>query len=137
MLCVEDYIDALKWAEGLGGSGALIARTDANAAAIAQWVDGCDMIGFLANDEACRSTTSICLKFAGTRFADMDDDAMRAVQKRLVAMLEAEGVGFDLGAYRDSPPGLRLWAGATVDTSDLEALFPWVEQALNEILDEQ
>jgi len=124
MLCVEDYLVALDWAESVGGLPGLIERADNNYSAIAQFVDEHDWIEFLATDPAVRSTTSVCLKFTDDRIADGAAFA-KAVAKRL----EAEGVGLDMGAYRDAPPGLRIWCGSTVETSDVAALMPWIEWA--------
>ncbi|MEX5727575.1 phosphoserine aminotransferase [Rhodovulum iodosum] len=124
MLAVEDYLVALDWAKGLGGLPALMARADANAAAVQAFVDARDWIENLAVDPATRSNTSVCLKFTDARIADGAAFA-KAVAKRL----EAEGVALDVGAYRDAPPGLRIWCGATVETSDIEALMPWIEWA--------
>jgi phosphoserine aminotransferase len=119
MLCVEDYIAALEWAKGLGGLGALMARADANAAAVQRWIDARDFAANLARAPETRSNTSVCL----TLKAD------ESVPKKMVKLLEAEGVAYDIGSYRDAPPGLRIWCGATVETSDLEALMPWLDWA--------
>ena len=124
MLAVEDYLNCLKWAREVGGLQGLIARADANAAVVAGFVAERDWIGFLATDPATRSNTSVCLKFTDPRIADGAAFA-KAVAKRL----EAEGVALDIGAYRDAPPGLRIWCGGTVETSDLEALMPWLDWA--------
>ena len=125
MLCVADWLFALDWAERLGGLNVLIARADANAAALDRWVQGADWIGHLARDPAIRSNTSICLQFA-----DPSDEASnRARQKALAKLLEAEGAAYDVAAYRDAPPGLRIWCGATVDTADIQALAPWLDWA--------
>ena len=124
MLCVEDYLQALTWAKSVGGLSGLIARADANAKAIADFVDAHDWIDHLAVDPATRSNTSVCLKFTDDRILDGAAFA-KAVAKRL----EAEGVALDIGAYRDAPAGLRIWCGATVETSDLEALCPWLDWA--------
>ncbi|MGR3342699.1 MAG: phosphoserine transaminase [Paracoccaceae bacterium] len=124
MLVVEDYLQALNWARSAGGLSGLIARTDANSSVLETFCTSHDWIEFLAEDPATRSTTSVCLKFTDTRIADGAAFA-KAVAKRL----DAEGVAFDIGAYRDAPPGLRIWCGATVETSDLEALMPWLEWA--------
>ncbi|MCA8881028.1 MAG: phosphoserine transaminase [Rhodobacteraceae bacterium] len=124
MLCVEDYLVALAWAKSVGGLTGLIARADANFAEIGKFVAAHDWIDFLATDPATRSTTSVCLKFTDARIRDGAAFA-KAVAKRL----EAEGVGLDLGAYRDAPPGLRIWCGSTVETSDVAALMPWLEWA--------
>ncbi len=124
MLCVEDYLVALKWAQGLGGLKGLIARCDANAAAVRDFIAGKDWIADLAQDPATASTTSVCLKFTDPRIQDGAAFA-KAVAKRL----EKEGVALDAGAYRDAPAGLRIWCGATVETSDVAALMPWIEHA--------
>ena len=125
MLCVEDWLVALEWAERTGGLKALIARADANAAALDRWVQRVDWIEHLATDPEIRSNTSVCLQFADRS----DDDANRARQKALVKLLEREDAAYDIGAYRDAPPGLRIWCGATVDTADIEALGPWLDWA--------
>ncbi|MAM24415.1 MAG: phosphoserine transaminase [Rhodobacteraceae bacterium] len=121
MLCVEDYLQALDWAKSVGGLKGLIGRADANAQTIARFVEDHDWIEFLASDPAIRSNTSVCLKFDDGRIADGASFA-KAVAKRL----ESEGVALDIGAYRDAPPGLRIWCGGTVETSDIEALLPWL-----------
>jgi phosphoserine aminotransferase len=126
MLALEDYLWALEWAELHGGLDALIARADANAAALSDWVDRTPWIEHLAADPATRSNTSVCLKFADP---DLDEEAGRALAKRIDALLELEGVAYDVNAYRDAPPGLRIWCGATVETSDIEALGPWLDWA--------
>ena len=125
MLCVEDWLFALDWAERIGGLEALIARADANAAALDRWVQGADWIEHLAKDPAIRSNTSVCLQFADRS----DVEANKARQKALAKLLEAEDAAYDIGAYRDAPPGLRIWCGATVDTADIEALGPWLDWA--------
>jgi phosphoserine aminotransferase len=125
MLCVEDWLFALGWAERIGGLRALIARADANAAALDRWVQSADGIEHLARDPAIRSNTSVCLQFADRS----DPDANSAWQKGLVRLLESETAAYDIGAYRDAPPGLRIWCGATVDTTDIEALGPWLDWA--------
>ena len=129
LLCVEDAIDGLRWAEEIGGLPALIARSEANFAAIEAWVAGTPWVDFLAEDPATRSTTSICLKVVDPWFLDLSDDAQRAATKALAAEIEAAEAGYDIGAYRDAPPGLRIWGGATVETADIEALLPWLDWA--------
>ena len=126
MLCVEDALDGLRWAEEIGGLDALVARTSANMAAIERWVGATPWIDFLAAVPATRSPTSVCLRFADPWFAALDDAGKAAVPRRIDSMLEAEGVACDINAYRSAPPGLRLWAGPTVETADLEALFAWL-----------
>jgi phosphoserine aminotransferase len=129
MLCVEDAVDGLKWAERIGGLPALIARSEANLAAIEAWVARAGWAGFLAEDKAIRSCTSVCLKITDPAVTKLDAEAQAAVPKKLVASLEAENVAYDIDAYRDAPAGLRIWAGATVEVRDLEALFPWLDWA--------
>ena len=125
MLCVEDWLFALDWAERIGGLEALIARADANAAALDRWVQNAPWIEHLAKDAAMRSNTSVCLQFADRS----DVEANKARQKALAKLLEAEDAAYDVGGYRDAPPGLRIWCGATVDTADIEALGPWLDWA--------
>ena len=132
MLCVEDALDGLAWAEGLGGLPALVARSEANLAAIAAWVESRDWIDFLAADPACRSSTSVCLKIVDAWCESLDAAGRAAVPKRIDALLEAEGAAWDVNGHRDAPPGLRLWGGSTVETADLEALFPWLDWAFAE-----
>ena len=124
MLCVEDYIVALKWAKGLGGQKALAARAEANAAVLREFCAANDWIANLAEDPATASTTSVCLKFTDPAIKDGAAFA-KAVAKRL----ESEGVALDAGAYRDAPPGLRIWCGSTVEAADVAALTPWIEWA--------
>jgi phosphoserine aminotransferase len=130
MLCVEDYIFALEWAQGLGGLETLIQRANANAAAVDAWMHGTHWIEHLAADPASRSNTSVCLKFADN--VGGDAEAQAALVKKMASLLEAEGAAYDVAAYRDAPPGLRIWCGATVETADLEALFPWLDWAFAE-----
>jgi phosphoserine aminotransferase len=125
MLCVEDWLFALDWAERVGGLKALIARADANAAALDLWLQGVGWIEHLAKYPAIRSNTSVCLQFADRS----DAEANKTRQKAIVRLLEQEGAAFDLGAYRDAPPGIRIWCGATVETADIEALGPWLDWA--------
>jgi phosphoserine aminotransferase len=132
MLAVEDYIFALEWAQSLGGLHALIARADANAAAVDAWVQRTGWIEHLARDPATRSNTSVCLKFAQGALPGFDGEAQAALVKRMAALLEGEAAAYDIASYRDAPPGLRLWCGATVETDDLEALFPWLDWAFHE-----
>ncbi len=137
MLCVEDAIDGLRWAESVGGLKGLVARSEANLAAVADWVAGSDWAAFLAEDAATRSCTSICLKIVAPWFTALDADGQAAVAKKLSAMLEKEGVALDAANYRDAPPGLRIWGGATVETSDIQALLPWLDWAFSSIAAEQ
>jgi phosphoserine aminotransferase len=129
MLCVEDALDGLRWAESIGGLDALIARSEANLAAIARWVERTPWVDFLAEDPRTRSCTSICLRPVAPWFSVLDPAKQAAAAKRLAAILEKEGVALDIGGYRDAPPGLRIWGGATVETSDIEALLPWLDWA--------
>ncbi|HBU14155.1 MAG TPA: phosphoserine aminotransferase, partial [Gemmobacter sp.] len=124
MLCVEDYLVALKWAKSIGGLQGLIARSEGNAKAIADFIAGKDWIANLAERPEIASCTSVCLKFTDPRITDGATFA-----KNVAKRLEKEGVALDAGAYRDAPPGLRIWCGATVETSDVAALMPWIEFA--------
>ena len=130
MLCVEDALDGLRWAESIGGLKGLIARSEANLAAIAEWVAAGSGYGFLAQDAATRSCTSICLTITTPWFTALGAEAQAAAAKKVASLLEKEGVALDAGAYRDAPPGLRIWGGATVETSDIKALLPWLDWAL-------
>jgi phosphoserine aminotransferase len=129
MLCVEDYIDALEWAQSVGGLEGLIGRADANFAAIDAFVEKSGWLGHLAVEPATRSNTSVCLSIVDLDITALDAEAQAAFAKGLASALEKEGVAYDIGAYRDAPPGLRIWAGATVETSDLERLMPWLDWA--------
>ena len=129
MLCVEDYIDALDWAASIGGLDGLKARADQNLATLARWVAGASWIDFLCADERIRSNTSVTFRITDERVASMSEADQRAFVKTMEKTLEAEGAAYDIGGYRDAPPGLRIWCGATVDASDLEALTPWLDWA--------
>jgi phosphoserine aminotransferase len=129
MLAVEDYLDALGWAKSIGGLDALIARADANFSVIDGFVAKTPWLAHLATDPATRSNTSVCLKIVDPEIAELDTEAQAKFAKGMVSLLDREGVAFDIGAYRDAPPGLRIWAGATVEASDLEALMPWLDWA--------
>jgi phosphoserine aminotransferase len=129
MLCVEDYLDALNWAKSLGGAKALIGRADANAAAIADWVERTAWIDFLARAPETRSNTSVCLKVIDPAVAALPADGQAAFAKAIAGLLEKEKVAFDIGSYRDAPPGLRIWCGATVEADDVEALTRWLDYA--------
>jgi phosphoserine aminotransferase len=128
MLCVEDALDGLTWAERIGGLPALVARSAANLACVEAWEKTCTWARFLAEDPATRSSTSICLRITAPWFAALDL-AQGKMAKRMTALLEAEGVAFDIAYYRDAPPGLRIWGGATIETSDIAALLPWLDWA--------
>ncbi len=133
MLCVEDVLDALRWAEQMGGVPGLVARSEGNLAAIATWVEKSDWAGFLAREPATRSCTSICLGITDGWFTGLDEARRRRVAKDIAGRLDEEGVARDIAAYRDAPPGLRVWGGATVERSDIEALLPWLDWAFAEI----
>jgi phosphoserine aminotransferase len=132
MLCVEDYLDTLNWGKSVGGLNALIARADANAKAIADWVARTPWIEFLAADPAIRSNTSVCLKVVDPAVTKLAPDAQAKFVKGIAAVLEKEGIAYDIDAYRDAPSGLRVWCGATVETSDVEALTAWLDWAYAE-----
>jgi phosphoserine aminotransferase len=132
MLAVEDALDGLRWAEGIGGLAALIARSEANLQAVAAWVKQSSWADFLAERPETRSSTSICLKIVDPAVAALPLDDQARLIKELVARLAEEEVAHDIASYRDAPPGLRLWGGATVERSDLEALLPWLDWAFQE-----
>jgi phosphoserine aminotransferase len=129
MLCVEDYLDALEWAKAAGGLAALRARADGNARVISDWVSRAKWIDFLAGDPAIRSNTSVCLKVVDPAVTRLAPDAQAAFIKSIAAALDKEGVAFDIDAYRDAPPGLRIWCGSTVERADVEALTLWLDWA--------
>jgi phosphoserine aminotransferase len=129
MLCVADALDGLRWAEQMGGLRGLIARSQANLAAVARWVARSDWAAFLAETPDTRSRTSICLKIVAPWFSTLDAAGQTAAAKAIATLLEKEGVALDIGAYRDAPPGLRIWGGATVETADIENLLPWLDWA--------
>jgi phosphoserine aminotransferase len=129
LLCVEDYLDALAWAQSIGGLGGLIERSNANFNTIAKWVEKTEWIEFLARVEATRSNTSICLRFCAAKVMSLSEVQQAEFAKRIAALLEQEQVAVDIGAYRSAPPGLRIWGGATVETDDIEALLPWIDWA--------
>lgn len=133
MLCVEDAIDALKWGERIGGLAEMRRRADANLDVLARWVEKTDWVAFLATDPAIRSNTSVCLKVVDKRVTALDEAAQADFAKKLASLLEKEAVALDIGGYRDAPPGLRIWCGATVETSDLEALTPWLDWAFESL----
>jgi phosphoserine aminotransferase len=129
MLCVEDHLDALAWARDVGGLEGLIARSEGNLATVAAWVTRTDWVDFLAEVPAQRSCTSVCLKIVDPWFAALDDKAQAAAAKAIASLLDAEGVALDIGSYRDAPPGLRIWTGATIERADVAALLPWLDWA--------
>ncbi|MGC1578385.1 MAG: phosphoserine transaminase [Beijerinckiaceae bacterium] len=126
LLCVEDYLDTLNWAKSIGGLDALFARANANAAALSEWVARTPWVAHLASEPATRSNTSVCLVIADAEVKARGAEAVARVAKGIASSLEEEGVAFDIGAHRDAPPGLRVWCGATVETSDITALTPWL-----------
>lgn len=132
MLCVEDAIDGLVWAESIGGLPCLIARSTANLRVLEDWVAKSSWAGFLAADKSIRSNTSICLKITDPVYASLAAEAQDKRVKSMVSILEKEGAAYDVGAYRDAPPGLRVWGGATVETADIQALTPWLDWAYAE-----
>jgi phosphoserine aminotransferase len=132
MLCVEDAIDGLNWAESVGGLDGLIARSQANLSRVEHWVDDSSWADFLAVDPTTRSSTSICLRISDEWARGRDPKQLAATLKAATPRLDREGVAYDIGAYRDAPAGLRRWGRATVETSDLEALLPWLDWAWSE-----
>jgi phosphoserine aminotransferase len=136
MLCVEDYLDALKWVSSIGGLDAMYRRADANAAVLYDWVEKTPWIGCLAEDPATRSNTSVCLKIVDQRVAALPAERQAEFAKKLTDLLEKEGVALDAASYRDAPPGIRVWCGGAVEASDLEALTPWLDWAFATVADE-
>jgi phosphoserine aminotransferase len=132
MLCVEDYLDTLQWAKSIGGLSATITRSSANAKVLSDWVAKTPWIEHLARDPVVRSNTSVCLKVVDPAVARLSIDDQAAFAKNVAGLLEKEGVAYDIAYYRDAPPGLRIWCGATVERRDLEALTPWLEWAFAE-----
>ncbi len=133
MLAVEDALDGLNWAQSIGGLPGLVARSEANLAAVAKWVAERPWVDFLCADPELRSCTSVCLIFPDPWFQGLSADDQAATAKKIVTLLDSEKAGFDLGSYRDAPPGLRIWCGATVETSDVEALLPWIDWAWSQV----
>ena len=129
MLCVEDYIDALQWSKSIGGLDGLIGRANANLKAIADWAEKTDWVDFLASDVAIRSNTSVCLKIVDPAITALSNERQAAFVKQIPVLLDKEKVAFDIDGYRDAPPGLRIWCGATVETSDVAALTHWLDWA--------
>jgi phosphoserine aminotransferase len=129
MLCVEDYLDALVWAKSVGNLKGLIARSDANAKVVADWVARTPWVEFLAADPGIRSNTSVCLKVVDPAITKLPPETQAAFVKALAASLEKEDVAYDIDAYRDAPSGLRIWCGATIEARDVEALTQWLDWA--------
>ena len=134
LLATEDYLDALKWAEGIGGLAALQARANANTQVLTEWVARTPWVDFLVSDAAIRSNTSVCLKVVDERVTSLPEAGQADFAKNLAAILEKERVALDAASYRSAPPGLRLWCGATVEKSDLELLTPWLDWAFDRCL---
>jgi phosphoserine aminotransferase len=133
MLCVEDAIDGLKWAESIGGLKTLVKRSEDNLKILSDWAAKTPWIEFLAEDPKTVSSTSVCFKIADPWYAGLSKDEQAAKAKDFAGLLEKEGVAYDIGSYRDAPPGIRIWAGSTVETSDIRALLPWLEWAFGAI----
>jgi phosphoserine aminotransferase len=133
---IEDWIDAVEWGLSVGGLETLIARTNANAAAVEAWVGRTPWIDYLAVDPATRSTTSVCLRIVDPRVTAMTDEARQALVMRMKALVEGEGAAFDIEAHRNAPAGLRIWCGCTVEVADIEALTPWLDWAFETALAE-
>jgi phosphoserine aminotransferase len=133
MLCVEDALDGLKWAEAMGGLPGLVERCRSNLATIEAWVATSPWIDFLAREPETRSRTSVCLRIIDPALCLLPGDQQAAAAKRIASLLESEAVAFDIGSYRDAPPGLRIWSGATVERRDLEALLPWLDWAFERV----
>ena len=137
MLCVEDALDSLKWIEEIGGQSETVKRSEGNLKAIIDWVSQTEWVDFLATDPETRSCTSICLKIVAGWFTALPQQGQAAAAKKIVSMLDDAGVAHDIGAYRDAPPGLRIWGGATIETADLESLCPWLDWAYEQVQAEQ
>ncbi len=130
---MEDALDGLKWAESIGGLAGLISRSCANLRVIEEWVEQSPWAGFLAEEKSIRSSTSICLKILDPAYTALSADDQAKHAKAIGSMLDKEGAAFDIGAYRDAPPGLRVWGGATVETADIRLLMPWLDWAYGEV----
>jgi len=133
MVAVEDYLDALTWAESLGGLKALIGRSNDNLHVLEKWVANSNWAGFLARDASIRSNTSVCIAVTDPAFTALDDEAKQDMIKKMTSLLDKQGVAFDIAGYRAAPAGLRIWCGATVDKSDIEALTPWLDWAFAQV----
>jgi phosphoserine aminotransferase len=133
MLAVEDALDALQWAEEIGGLPALIGRSEENLACVTEWVERTAWVDFLAQDPQTRSCTSICLQIVDPWFLDQSQEERASAAKKIGSLLDSEGVAFDINAYKEAPPGLRIWGGATVEINDIRALLPWLDWAFAKI----
>jgi phosphoserine aminotransferase len=129
MLAVEDAIDGLRWAESIGGLPELIRRSEANLSAVVDWQSKSLWCSFLARTQEIRSNTSICLQITDPRVTALEAEHQAIIARDIAGLLEKEGVAFDIGSYRDAPPGLRIWGGATVETSDIKAVLTWLDYA--------
>jgi phosphoserine aminotransferase len=129
MLCVEDQLDALAWSRSIGGLSALIGRSETNSQVLADWVAASDWVDFLAEEPATRSCTSVCLKIVDPWFTGLSEAERAATSRAVASLLDAEGVAYDINAYRDAPPGLRIWAGSTIEKDSVAALTPWLDWA--------
>lgn len=129
MMCVEDVIDALNWVKSIGGAKGMVERNQANYKVLADWIERTPWVDFLASDPATRSTTSVCFVFTDPDYLKLNEEGRAAFAKRINSLLEKEGAALDANAYRDAPPGLRIWVGSTVETSDIQALLPWIDWA--------
>ena len=133
MLCIEDALDGLNWAISIGGLGALIERSDKNLSVLTRWIEDSKDVSFLAVVPETRSSTSVCIKITAEWFRALNDEERISAAKRVVELLDEENVAYDIDSYRDAPPGLRIWSGATVETSDLKFLTPWIDWALSTV----
>ena len=129
---MEDYLDALKWGQAIGGLTELQRRANANLAVLEAWVEKTPWVEFLPSSKAIRSNTSVCLRVVDPRVTSLSDDGQADFAKKLASLLEKEGAALDVGTYRDAPPGLRIWCGATVEHADLDALTPWLDWAFEQ-----
>ena len=133
MLCIEDALDGLRWAENLGGLKGLIARSEANLKAVTKWVESNERVSFLAETAETRASTSMCIAITAPWFTALDAEGQAKAAKAIAALLEKEKAAMDISSYRDAPPGLRIWGGATVETSDIQALLPWIDYAIDTV----
>ncbi len=133
LLCVEDMLDALRWARSIGGLKTLISRTESNLKVLEEWVEKTDWVDFLAESEEIRSSTSVCLKIIAEWFVRLDEGERKRAAKEIVSLLDKEDVAKDINSYKKAPPGLRIWCGATVETSDVMALTPWLDWAYEQV----
>ena len=134
MLCVEDYLFSLTWAQSLGGLSGLIQRTQANFALLQKWVDESDEVEFLAKDPLLRSPTSVCVQITVPAFIKKPEAWRREQCKKICQLLENENVAYDINGYRSAPPGLRIWCGPTVETEDIKNLLPWIDWAIKTVI---